>query len=58
MVMVRLRIVLMGLRMVCTFLIMARTVFKIGQMDNKMIVIRMVRKGKEWSIRGCQDVCL
>ena len=61
MVMVRLRIVIMGLRMVSTFLIMARTVFKIGQMGNKMIVIRMVRMGREWQIKGCeesQDDCL
>ena len=34
---------------------LARKVAKIGQMDIKMIVIRMVRMGKEWPI---QDVCL
>ena len=52
------KIVLKGLRMVSSFLTMARKVAKIGQMDIKMIVIRMVRMGKEWSMRGCQDVCL
>ena len=49
------KIVIIGLRMVSSFLTMAKKVAKRGQMDIKMIVIRMVRMGKEWSIRGCQS---
>ena len=46
--MICLRIVKVGLREVSTFLRMARKVSNIGQMDIKMIVIRMVRMRKEW----------
>ena len=51
MVVIGFRLVIMGFRMVRSLLMMARKVAKIGQMDIKMIVIRMVRMGKEWSLR-------
>ena len=51
MAMIGLGIDIMGLRIVSNFLTMARKVSKIGRMDIKMTVIRIVRMGKEWPIR-------
>ena len=48
MIMIGLGIVIMGSRIVSNFLMMAMKAAKIGQMDIKIIVIRI---GKEWSIR-------
>ena len=47
MVVIGIRLVIMGLRMVRSFLIMDRKVAKIGQMDIKMIVIWMVSMDKD-----------